>query len=71
MFIVFKRSPRKKKKKATTKCTVIMIIYGPMEGKIQQHNNKKFMFVGRTGVGGKEMGGIISSLIFSSFLVGR
>ena len=42
-----------------------------MEGKIQQRNNKKFMFVGRTGVGGKEMEGIISSLIFSSFLVGR
>lgn len=31
-----------------------------MEGKIQQHTNKKFMFVGRTGVGGKEMEGIIS-----------
>lgn len=42
-----------------------------MVGKIQQHNNKKFMFIGRAGVGGKEMGGIIRSLIFSSFLVGR
>lgn len=41
-----------------------------MEGKTQQHANKKFMFVGRTGVGGKETEGIISSLIFSSFLAG-